>query len=80
MCGQALIAPPVPIGAIEIIVRGDPDYDALIATVVDAGANSIVSDDLKVLAVGEHRGMLILGVNDALGCGNGVGHGDHAQT
>ena len=70
----------MPIGAIEIIGRGDPDYDALIATVVDAGANSIVSDDLKVLAVGEHRGMLILGVNDALGCGYGVGNRNHAET
>ncbi len=40
--------------------------DALIATVVDAGANSIVSDDLKVLAVGEDCGILILCINGSV--------------
>ncbi|MFN0300056.1 MAG: putative toxin-antitoxin system toxin component, PIN family [Burkholderiales bacterium] len=64
--GYTLLAPPVPISAIEAVVRGDPDDDVLIATAVAARADLIVSGDRKVLAVGEHRGIQIVGINGAL--------------
>lgn len=64
--GYALLAPPVPIGAIEAIVRGDPDDDVLIATAVAVNADLIVSGDRNVLALKQHRGIDILGVVQAM--------------
>ena len=64
--GYALPAPPVPLGAIEPIVLGDPDDDIVIATALAANADLVVSGDKTVLAVGAYRGVAILTVNDAL--------------
>lgn len=47
-------------------IAPDPDDDVVIGTALAARAELIVTGDLGLLAVGEHRGVRIVGVRQAL--------------
>lgn len=64
--GYASLAKTVRTGAIEPVVKNDPDDDKVLACARSANVDAIISGDIHLLSLKEYEGMAILTVNQFL--------------